>query len=87
MEQVVPFNLCEEVPGDIVYLSAGQKCAADSRVLLCTESAMVDSSHVTGRLNDVRVLSKKPTASSVTESHDLSSCSWEEPPMAQGNFS
>jgi len=59
------------VPGDIVYLSAGQKCAADSRVLLCTESAMVDSSHVTGRLNDVRVLSKKPTASSVTESRNV----------------
>jgi len=59
------------VPGDVVHLAAGEKCPLDGRVLLCTDSAMVDSSHVTGRANDLRVLARKPTASSPIESRNV----------------
>merc|ERR1740139_2113668 len=56
--------------GDILYLRVGQKAPADCRVLIHTEGATLDCSHLTARANDVRICSKKPTTLAASESRN-----------------
>lgn len=58
-------------PGDIVHLHAGQKAAADGRVLVISAGTILDASQVTARANDVRVCCCQPTAPSAAESRNM----------------
>lgn len=63
----------ELVPGDIVYLSAGERAVVDCRILVVSEtsSTAVDVSHLTSRANDVRSCSSHTTAASAVESRNV----------------
>eukprot|EP00448_Togula_jolla_P018371 CAMPEP_0170577024 /NCGR_PEP_ID=MMETSP0224-20130122/4703_1 /TAXON_ID=285029 /ORGANISM="Togula jolla, Strain CCCM 725" /LENGTH=634 /DNA_ID=CAMNT_0010899901 /DNA_START=84 /DNA_END=1986 /DNA_ORIENTATION=+ len=59
------------VPGDIAYLRAGQRVAADGRVLCHIDGTTVDSSTVSGRSDDVWVCTVTATADSASESCNI----------------
>jgi len=61
----------ELMQGDVLYIWAGQLVPADLRVLLASDSAAVDVSHVTSRSNDVRLCSADASGSSITESRNI----------------
>lgn len=69
-------NLChstamELVRGDVVFISAGQRAAADGRILVLSEGAAVDASHLTQRAHDVRLCSTRSTAVRPDESRNI----------------
>lgn len=61
----------ELVPGDLVYLVAGQTAPADGRVLVYSEGATVDASHLTARPSDVRYCCPQTTAPTAVESRNI----------------
>lgn len=69
--QIVTSPAPEIVPGDIVYLRAGQKAVADGRVLVFSKGAMVDVTHLTTQPNDIRICSTEKTSLVATESRNI----------------
>jgi hypothetical protein len=69
--QIVQSPAPEIVPGDIVYLRAGQKAVADGRVLVFSKGAMVDVTHLTTQPNDIRICSTEKTSLVATESRNI----------------
>jgi len=59
------------VPGDILFLGAGQRAAADGRILVFTEGAAIDVSHLTMELSDIRRCSSEATAAAITASSNM----------------
>jgi len=57
----------ELVPGDIVFLAAGQRCAADARVLVHEEGTMVDCSHLTLDVVDVHRVTTEATSPAIAD--------------------
>eukprot|EP00927_Polykrikos_kofoidii_P031902 TRINITY_DN27316_c0_g1_i1.p1 TRINITY_DN27316_c0_g1~~TRINITY_DN27316_c0_g1_i1.p1 ORF type:complete len:665 (-),score=115.49 TRINITY_DN27316_c0_g1_i1:66-1988(-) len=70
--KLVKITATEIVPGDIVYLSAGQKVAADSRVLVLLNGTTADVSHLTTRPSDsLRPCSTTATGLTPAESNNI----------------
>lgn len=69
--QIVQSPAPDIVPGDIVYLRAGQKAVADGRVLVFSKGAMVDVTHLTTQPNDIRICSTDKTSNVATESRNI----------------
>lgn len=61
----------EVVPGDVIFLCAGQKAVADGRVLVHTEGSVVDVAHVTQRPKDLRIVSTRNTAAASIDSANI----------------
>jgi len=64
-------HAAELQPGDIVYLSAGQRCVADGRILVHEQGTAVDVSGLTLDSVDVRVCTVDATAAPITDSANI----------------
>jgi len=69
--KIVSSPASEVVPGDILFLRAGQRAAADGRVLVFSEGTAVDVSHITMELGDVRMITSEATAAAITASSNM----------------
>eukprot|EP00929_Paragymnodinium_shiwhaense_P096640 TRINITY_DN58283_c0_g1_i1.p1 TRINITY_DN58283_c0_g1~~TRINITY_DN58283_c0_g1_i1.p1 ORF type:complete len:653 (-),score=135.48 TRINITY_DN58283_c0_g1_i1:108-2066(-) len=69
--KVVTTDGAEVVPGDVVFLQAGQKAAADGRVLVHVDGTVVDVSNATVRTSDCRSISTQATAVTPAESNNI----------------
>jgi len=69
--QLIDTSAAELVPGDILYIRAGQKAPADARVLVMTEGTTVDASLITRRSSDMRPCSMRATHPTLTESFNI----------------
>lgn len=61
----------ELVRGDVVFMTAGQRAAADGRILVLSEGTAVDASHLTQRAHDVRICSSSSTGTRADESRNI----------------
>lgn len=68
LEMCAGRRLC---PGDVVYMRVGQKVPADCRVLVHSDGATVDCSHLTACANDLRVCCHQATAATASESRNI----------------
>jgi len=67
--EIEPTNL---VPGDVIYLTAGDKIPADVRILFCTDGMEVDNSALTGEsMPEPRKNHTEKPSCPPTEAHNL----------------
>eukprot|EP00928_Gymnodinium_smaydae_P056044 TRINITY_DN3948_c0_g5_i1.p2 TRINITY_DN3948_c0_g5~~TRINITY_DN3948_c0_g5_i1.p2 ORF type:complete len:895 (-),score=259.19 TRINITY_DN3948_c0_g5_i1:160-2844(-) len=60
------------VPGDVIFLEAGNRVPADVRILACTDGMEVDNSALTGEsMPEPRVTTTEKATVSPTEAHNL----------------
>lgn len=69
--KIVIASALELVQGDVMYLQAGQRAAADGRVLVHTEGTAIDVSQLSDGLQDVRLCSTEATAGPITTSSNI----------------
>mmetsp|Transcript_21013 Transcript_21013/g.45465 ORF Transcript_21013/g.45465 Transcript_21013/m.45465 type:complete len:638 (-) Transcript_21013:305-2218(-) len=61
----------ELVPGDIVFLACGQRCVADTRVLIHADGTSVDCTHLTMDSSDLRRVTTEVTSPAVVDSANI----------------
>lgn len=69
--KIVTSSPLDVVPGDVIFIAAGQKAVADCRVLVHADQSMVDVAHVTKIPKDLRMVSTRNTAIAAIDSANI----------------